>query len=167
MAGGRAVITMQDIRDALTKCTGYDPVHFPRPSNVIAEAWFEHFAMYPRITGTDVLAAITRYYMRPSQPVPQPADIRVLASEIRRERFDRSDLGSMERQQHEAVCDAKAQPERTQIEARQRAIAEFDFRPEPMSEAKQRRRLVDRHGKAAPPLPLLGGASAGAKAEEL
>lgn len=135
------MITIQDVRDALTKCTGYDPVHFPRPSNVMADAWFEHFAMYPRITGADLLAAVTRYYMRPSQPVPQPADIRVLASEIRRERFDRSGVDSVERQQHEAVCNAKAEPD-AQVEARQRAVAEFRFKPEQLSEKEQRRRLA-------------------------
>jgi hypothetical protein len=139
-------VDMQNIRDALTKCTGYDPVHFPRPSNIVAEAWLEHFSMYPKITGADLLAAVTRYYKRPSQPVPQPADIRVLASEIRRERLDSSDIGSAERLAHEAVCDAKATPDAPQIEARQRAIAEFDFRRPQLSEAERRRRLVDDTG---------------------
>jgi hypothetical protein len=127
------VISIQDIRDALTMCTGYDPVHMPRPSEVMAQAWMQHFAMYPMVTRDDVLAAIERYYMRPSQPVPQPADIRVLAREIRRERYERSGLDSPERLEHEAICDAKA-------DARQRAVAQFDFKPKQLTEAESRRR---------------------------
>jgi hypothetical protein len=124
MAGDWPVIGMQDIRDALTMGTGYDPVHFPRPSEVMAQAWMQHFSMYPKITRDDLLAAINRYYMRPAQPVPQPADIRVLASEIRRDQFERSGTGSVERLEHEAICDEKAT-------GRQRAIAAFEFNPAP------------------------------------
>jgi hypothetical protein len=157
------VISIQDIRDALTKCTGYDPVHFPRPSEVMAEAWMEHFAMYPKITRGDLLAAITRYYLRPSQPVPQPADIRVHASEIRRDRFDRSGIGSVERLEQEAICDAKA----TEVAAvRQRTISEFDFRPKQLTEAESRRRRVERQRKAAPPQPIPERCDTGAGAHE-
>lgn len=138
------MIGIQDIRDALTKGTGYDPVHFPRPSEVMAEAWMEHFAMYPKVTRNDLLAAITKYYKTPSRPVPQPADIRVLASEIRRERYERSGLDSPERREHEAVCDAKA-------DARQRAVAEFGFKPEQLTESEYRQRLVERLRKSEPP----------------
>lgn len=149
------MITMQDIRDALTKCTGYDPVHFPRPSEVMAEAWFEHFSMYPMITRNDLLAAVARYYKTPSRPVPQPADIRVLASEIRRERYERSGLDSAERLEHEAICDAKAVEAAPEVaDARQRAIEGFDFRPKQLTEAESRRERVERARRAAPPQPM-------------
>jgi hypothetical protein len=148
------VISIQDIRDVLTKCTGYDPVHFPRPSEVMADAWMEHFAMYPMISRDDVLGAITKYYMRPSQPVPQPADIRVLASDIRRERYERSGLDSVERLEHEAVCDAKG----VEVAAvRRRAVAEFAFRPKQLTEAESLRRRVERQRRAAPPQPMPEG----------
>jgi hypothetical protein len=149
------VISIQDIRDALTKCTGYDPVHFPRPSGVMAEAWFEHFSMYPMIARGDLLAAVAKYYMRPSQPVPQPADLRVLASEIRRERYERSGLDSAERLEHQAICDAKAVEVAPEVAAaRRQAIAGCAFRPKQLTEAESRRRLVEWQRAAAPPQPM-------------
>ena len=149
------MIAIQDIRDALTMCTGYDPVHFPRPSEVMAAAWMQHFSMYPMITGEDLADAIARYYKTPSRPVPQPADIRVLASEIRRERYERSSLDSAERLEHEAICDARAAEVAPEVAAaRQRAIAVFAFRPTPVGAAESRRRLVERVRRAAPPQPM-------------
>jgi hypothetical protein len=117
--------------------------------------------MYPMIARGDLLAAVAKYYMRPSQPVPQPADLRVLASEIRRERYERSGLDSAERLAHEAICDAKAAEVAPEVaEARRQAIARFaqsGFQPKPLTEAELRRRLVERRRKAAPPQPMPGG----------
>lgn len=105
------MLTRDNIIDALTKCAGYDPVHFPRKSELIANAWCEHFNRWGGLTVQDLMEAVSEYYARPSQPVPQPADISVIARKLHRDRFDRLPLDAPERKAVEAVGDAKAAPE--------------------------------------------------------
>ena len=105
------MIDDQDVRDVLTKCSAYDPSHFPRESRVIFDAWREHFAMFPLLTRDDVLGAVTTYYLTPERKVPQPADISRIARNAWRERWDQGDEDL--RKRHEALCDSKAAPDDT------------------------------------------------------
>lgn len=110
------MIDRDDVLDALTKCTGYDPVHFPRPSIIMADAWLEYFGKFPAVTKVDLLAAVAKFYESPARPVPQPADIGVIARAIRQDKSDRETLE--ERAVREEAIDAKA-------EGRLRAITEY------------------------------------------
>lgn len=103
------MITPDNIREALARCAAYDPAHFPKSSTTIAEMWFEHFAQWTALTHDELRRAVREYYNRPSQPVPQPADISVIARKLHREDFERSELDSPERRDREAICDSKAQ----------------------------------------------------------
>jgi hypothetical protein len=78
------VISRNDILDAITKCVGYDPVHAPKQSEIIENAWVEHFEAYPSMNRDQLLTAIAEYYRTPHRPFPQPADLSVIVR-IRRE----------------------------------------------------------------------------------
>lgn len=85
------MIELNDVLDALTKCSGYDPGHFSVPSKVVASAWCEYFEDFPSLRRDDLLAAVKLYYRTPDRKVPQPADIGDLARKLRRDEIDRED----------------------------------------------------------------------------
>ena len=131
------MLVEQDIRDTLAKCSGYDPTHFPRFSQVILDAWVKHFSFFPLLTRDDVLDAVDTYYRTPERKVPQPADISRIARDAWRARWDAGDEDL--RKAHEALCDSKAAPDDTPaleagaqpncdpavVAARRKAIAGF------------------------------------------
>lgn len=82
--------------EAIAKCTGYDPMHSPRQSELIANAWSEHFAQYPELTRDDLLDAVKEYYRTPQRPWPQPADISSVARVRHRDIADRAPLPEIE-----------------------------------------------------------------------
>jgi hypothetical protein len=86
------MITRSDILDALTKCVGYDPIHSPKQSLIIEDAWYEHFERYPTLQRQDLLSAVADYYSVPQRPWPQPADISNVARAKRRDQADRAPL---------------------------------------------------------------------------
>lgn len=98
------MIDRDDVIDALTKCSGYDPVKFPTPSDIIVDAWLEHLQQFRVVTRDDLLHAVTRYYNQPDRKVPQPADISQIARLVHKEMMDEDELAA----EHEAICDWKA-----------------------------------------------------------
>lgn len=105
------MITGKDIIDALIKCSGYDSAHTPKPSEVVIEAWQEHFLDFPSVTRDDLLQAVKEYHRTPRDVQLQPAHISLIARKYSRERFERSELDSPERLRLEEVCNTKAAPE--------------------------------------------------------
>lgn len=85
------MITRNDIIDAITMCVGYDPVHAPKQSKIIEDAWAQHFASSAcaGLGRPDLVAAVDAYYRTPRQPWPQPADISSLARSEKRDAYDR------------------------------------------------------------------------------
>jgi hypothetical protein len=84
------LITRNDCIDAITKCIAYDPMHSPRSDALIAEAWTEHFNLYPFLSSEDLLAAVREYYKTPQRPWPQPADLSSIARAKLRDIADRA-----------------------------------------------------------------------------
>jgi hypothetical protein len=105
------VVTEDDVFDALTKCTGYDSAHTPKPSEIVVEAWMEHLSDFPSVTRQDLLDAVKEYHRTPRDVQLQPAHISAIARKYSRERYERSDLDSAERRRLEEVCNTKAAPE--------------------------------------------------------
>lgn len=162
-------VTPNDIREAIGRCAAYDPAHFPRPSAAMTAMWIDHFQQFHGVTVDDLKAAVREYYNRPSQPVPQPADISAIARKYVRERYERSELGSIDRQRFEDLCDGKAEPERPAItSARHTAIlgyarkfgispAEASVRMEPDQGDRNEmdaRRVEIAHRRIEPPAPI-------------
>jgi hypothetical protein len=117
------MITRPDIYDVLTKCTGYDSAHAPKPSAIVIDAWMEHFEDFPNVTRDDVLRAVKEYHKVPRDQQLQPSHISAIARVYSRDRYERSELDSVERQRHEQLCDGKATDDDPQlaIEASERA----------------------------------------------
>lgn len=105
------MITEVDVIDTLTKCSGYDGSHTPAPSEIVVDAWMEHFALYPNVTRGDLLAAVREYFTTHHDQQVQPADISSIARQYSRDRCERSDLDSAERLAYEALWDSKAAPD--------------------------------------------------------
>lgn len=97
------MIARDDVVDVLTKCSGYDH-RFPKPSDVMLEAWTEHLQQFRVLTRDDVLTAVTAYFNEPNAEVPRPVDISRHARRIHRERMDEDEA----RAEHEDICDLKA-----------------------------------------------------------
>lgn len=110
------MISRNDIADALTKCVGYDPTHMPKPSEIILDAWCEHFALYPHLIRYDLLTAVTHYYRRPAQPVPQPADISAIARDLHRDMAQR--WRGCETEPYEQIVARETGDTTTELEAR-------------------------------------------------
>lgn len=168
------MITDDDIFDALTKCTGYDPAHTPKPSEIVVDAWVEHFSDYPAVTRADLLAAVKEYHRVPRDVQLQPAHISALARKYARERYDASPLDSPERLALEARCDFLAGDEPRELEPaavkqRQLDVSRYAARfgisgreaearmaaRNRAAEAEYRQALVAHQRAAAPPAPLL------------
>jgi len=105
------VITEDDIIDALTKCTAYDSAHTPKPSDIVVEAWFEHFSDFRSVTREDLLLAVKEYYRTPRDVQVQPSHISAIARKYSQLRYEESDVDSPERLAYEAICDSKAMPD--------------------------------------------------------
>jgi hypothetical protein len=118
------MITRQHVAAILAKCAAHDP-RFPKPSDALLEAWLEEWELFPHLTVDDGMAAVREYYSAPNQDVPLAADILVIARKYARDRYERSDLDSPERQSHEARCDELAAPDDATIVGRAKAIASF------------------------------------------
>lgn len=82
-------LTNADIGAILAKCSGYRPDKTPRQSELVAEAWLEHFAQFPHVTIEDALAGVTVFHRDPHDGMVQPADISKPAREIRRDKSER------------------------------------------------------------------------------
>lgn len=136
------------------RCNHFDP-YLPALTPDLARAWGALFAKH-KLNEADLIAAVEVVYDENGRGYrPLPADIVKAARAIRRDRYERSDLDSAERREHEAVCDAKAAEVAPEVaEARRQAIAGFAFRPKQLTEAESRRRLVERQRRAAPPQPM-------------
>ena len=89
----------------LAKCAAYDP-RFPRPSEAARQAWAEHIEL-KNAQEQDMLDAVTRWYDEPRERVPLPADISMIARDLRRDRMSRETVEQRERR--EAAWDAKAE----------------------------------------------------------
>ena len=111
------MIYEQDVRNMLSRCSGYDPSHFPQPSQVIVAAWLEHFSQFPRLASEDVHNAVRKYYNVGDRKVPQPADISSIARDLWRDRYEREDLEGELHREIEALSEAKAEPEPPMIES--------------------------------------------------
>lgn len=169
------MITFDDAYDALTKLSGYQPSLTPAPSDIVADAWCEHFEDFPGVTRQDLLMAVKEYGRVTRERQVQPADISSIARKYGRDRIEQSALDSPERLALEAVCDAKAADTvpstavaaleaggsggRTAAEipevvhaARTEAIGKFAFKPKV---AKMPPEAIAQHQRrAAPPVPL-------------
>ena len=115
------MITGNDIERMFSYASGLDPMRAPKPSTQeeldgIVAAWVMFFQQYPQITGDDLFAAVNVHYRKPGVDFPRPGDLRVLASEIRRERQER-DWDDEQQARWEAMCDAKAGDDRKAITA--------------------------------------------------
>jgi hypothetical protein len=167
------MITRDDIIDALTKCSAYDAQHTPIPADIVLAAWQEHFELYPNVTRADLMAAVREYFTTRHVDQLTPYDLSTIARKYARDRYERSDLDSIERRNAEAVCDAKAAPDLAAIEAaapdRQRTIAEYarrfgigereaEVRMQPgRGEANERDAIavaVNHRRMEAPPVPI-------------
>jgi hypothetical protein len=111
------VITRNDIIDALTKCTGYDSAHTPVPNEITVDAWREHFDLFPNVTREDLLRSVTEHFRAKHTDQLTPVDLSDIARKYSRDRIEKSETDSIERQRLEAICDAKAAPEVAAIEA--------------------------------------------------
>lgn len=89
----------------LAKCAAYDH-RFPRPNEATKKAWGEHIEL-KNAQLDDMLEAVTRWYAEPRDRVPLPADISMIARDLRRERQARET--TEEREAREARADAKAE----------------------------------------------------------
>jgi hypothetical protein len=67
-------------------------MHAPVQSDIIEDAWAEHFERYPTLARDDLLSAVTEYYRAPQRPWPQPADLSTIARARRRDMADRAPL---------------------------------------------------------------------------
>jgi hypothetical protein len=112
------MITRNNVIDALTKCSGYNARNTPVPSDIVVEAWLEHFSQFPDVTGQDLLDAVRDYFTREHDDrLVEPVTIGILARKYSVDRVERSDLDSAERLAHEALCDSKAAEEDLAIES--------------------------------------------------
>jgi len=108
---------------------GYDPVRAPKQSEIIENAWAEHFEQFPNLTRTDLLAAVTEYYRTPGQPWPQPAAISSIAVLLAGSRAaiegapERDNLDAIQSLCREALGDAKSGDE----QALAWLVREFDY----------------------------------------
>lgn len=105
------MITDDDVIDALTKCTGYDIAHTPKPSVVVVQAWAEHFEDFPGVTREDLLRAVKEYHREPRDVMLQPSHLSRIARKYAQERYERSELDSPERLRLERMSDTKAAPD--------------------------------------------------------
>jgi len=150
------VIDESDIRLALMRCVGYDPVHFPKPSEVMLAAWIEHFRKFPKLERQNLIDAVAKYYDTPQRPVPQPADISVIARSFWRDEYDRG----LHRDEQEALCDSKSEPD--EIERRRAVIGRFvgeigKIGPAVKVPAESIAEIVARQRASAPPQPIPEG----------
>ena len=105
------MITRSDIIDALTMCVGYDPIHAPKQSEIITDAWVKHFEGLPQVTPRELLDAVNTYYRAPQQqPWPQPGVISGIARAAIKDRADREPIEhNRVPASPEVVADARAQ----------------------------------------------------------
>lgn len=108
------MITGEDIGRAFWLASGLDPMRAPKPNtdeelDGIVTAWRMFFEDYPLLTGDDLMQAVKMHYRKPGVSFPLPGDLRVLASEVRRDRLAREPLNGPTRAAHEALCDSKAE----------------------------------------------------------
>lgn len=116
-----------DVIDALIKCTGYDSQHTPRASEIVIDAWMEHFEEYPGVTREDLLQAVREYHRTSHDSQIQPAHLSQIARKYGRDRIEQSGADSDERRRLEAVANAKAAEEPRAIVQRDasRPLREF------------------------------------------
>lgn len=104
----------------------------------------------------DALRAVRDHFRERPGVWLEPGYIVQRVRAMRRDRLERRSLAEI--RADEDRMDARMAPRLAEAEAvaaaRQRAVAEFDFRPKQLPEAESRRRLVERQRKAAPPQPI-------------
>jgi hypothetical protein len=155
------MINAEVIGAVLAKCSAYDSRNTPQPSDIVIDAWLEHFGLYPNVTPGDLMAAVREYYTVRHDNQLTPVDLSSIARNYSRDRVERSDLDSAERRAHEALCDSKAaaddgppaQDRRADIE---RFIGRFgklpDTRPSDRERADAARAELDAiRGNLTPP----------------
>lgn len=118
------MITTADALDVMTVVAACHRRTAPRMDDeeatlATAAIWAELFNEY-RLTQADLIKAVKKRALT-NADAPEPAEIIHFAREIRRERSSRA----KDRSDHEALCDAKAQPTQAELAFNREKLAQM------------------------------------------